>query len=169
MIIRSCFLHLPHRAGETPVLRRSAKGYLPLAPGLKYQAGGLTIMGKDGALTKNNPVRIERDRTIVEERLKGKTYRELSEQFGLSKCALHNILTSDEIRDIIETGTQEMIRLVPKAVDNYEKLLDSKDEKIKLQASKETLQTTGIIPSHTPSSVVVNILNQSIGGAMSQS
>jgi hypothetical protein len=34
-----------------------------------------------------------------------------------------------------------MIGLIPKAVDNYEKLLDSADEKIGLQASKETLQT----------------------------
>ena len=120
------------------------------------------MTGKDGALTKNNPARMERDRTIAEERLKGKTYRELSEHFGLSKSVLHRILNDDEIKDVIETGTKEMISLVPKAVANYEELLFSKDQKIKLQASKDCLQTTGIMPSHTPSPVVVNILNQQV-------
>ncbi len=119
-------------------------------------------MGTNGALTKDNPLRAVRDMAIATERLNGKTYRELSAQFGLSKGALNNILNDDEIRDVIETGTKEMVRLVPKAVDNYEKLLDSKDEKIKLQASKDCLQTTGIIPSHTQSSVMINILNQQI-------
>ena len=117
-------------------------------------------MGTNGALTKDNPQRAVRDRTIAAERLKGKTYRELSAQFGLSRGALGNILNDDEIRDVIETGTKQMVSLVPKAVGNYEKLLDSKDEKIKLQASKDCLQTTGIIPSHTQSTVMINVLNQ---------
>jgi hypothetical protein len=119
-------------------------------------------MGTDGALMKDNPQRAVRDRTIAAERLKGKTYRELSAQFGLSKSAIENILNDDVIRDVIETGTKQMVSLVPKAVGNYEKLLDSKDEKIKLQASKDCLQMTGIAPSHTQPSLVVNILNQQI-------
>ena len=119
-------------------------------------------MGTDGALTKDNPVRVERDGTIAAERLAGKTYRELSEQFGISKSTVFRILHDDEIRDVIETGTKQMVSLVPKAVGNYEKLLDSKDEKIKLQASKDCLQMTGIAPSHTQPSLVVNILNQQI-------
>lgn len=118
------------------------------------------MTAKNGALAKNNPARMERDRTIAEERLKGKTYRELSEQFGLSKSVLHRILNDDEIRDVIETGTSHMISLVPKALDNYRELLDSKDEKIRLQASKDCLQMTGIMPSHTQSPVMINILNQ---------
>lgn len=125
-------------------------------------------MGTDGALTKDNPQRAERDRSIATERLKGKTYRELSARFNLSESSIHRILNDDEIRDVIETGTLEMISLVPKAVGNYEKLLDSKDEKIKLQASKDCLQTTGIIPSHTQSSIVVNILNQQINPKTAQ-
>jgi DNA-binding Xre family transcriptional regulator len=117
-------------------------------------------MGKDGALTKDNPARIERDRTIAAERLKGKTYRELSEQFGLSKSSLHHILSDDEMRDVIETGTREITGLIPKAVGNYEKLLDSTDEKVRLKASQDVLQTTGIMPSHTQSNIMVNILNK---------
>jgi Mor family transcriptional regulator len=103
---------------------------------------------------------VERDRTIAAERLAGKTYRELSKQFRLSKSALFRILHDDEIRDVIETGTKQMVSLVPKAISNYQALLDSDDEKIKLQASKDCLQTTGIIPSHTQSTVMINILNQ---------
>jgi DNA-binding Xre family transcriptional regulator len=117
-------------------------------------------MGKHGALMKDNPLRTERDRTIAVERLKGKTYRELSEQFGLSKSSLHHILSDDEMRDVIETGTREITGLIPKAVGNYEKLLDSEDEKIRLKASQDVLQTTGIMPSHTQSNIMVNILNK---------
>jgi hypothetical protein len=69
---------------------------------------------------------------------------------------------------VIETGTKHMVSLVPKAVGNYEELLSSKDEKIKLQASKDCLQTTGIMPSHTPSPVVINILNQQIAPAQTE-
>lgn len=125
-------------------------------------------MGTNGALTKDNPQRAIRDRTIAAERLNGKTYRELQEQFGLSKGTIHNILNDDEIRDVIETGTKRMVSLVPKAVGNYEKLLDSKDEKIQLQASRDCLQTTGIIPSHTQSTVMINILNQQVNPAQTE-
>jgi hypothetical protein len=140
---------------------------------LSGDTGGINIrrghmIGKYGALTKSNPARSERDRTIATERLKGRTYGEFAKQFGLSKSTLHNILTADEIRDIIETGTMEIMSLVPKAVDNYQKLLDSKDEKIRLQASKETLQISGVMPSHTVSSVVVNVLNQNTDHAVTE-
>jgi len=53
-----------------------------------------------------------------------------------------------------------MIRLIPKAVDNYEVLLNSSDEKIRLQASKDCLQNTGVMASHTLPPVMVNIMNQ---------
>jgi Mor family transcriptional regulator len=68
-------------------------------------------MGTNGALTKDNPQRAIRDRTIAGERLKGRTYRELSEQFRLSKSAIQNILNDDEIRDVIDTGTKHMVSL----------------------------------------------------------
>ena len=61
-----------------------------------------------------------------------------------------------------------MVSLVPKAVDNYRGLLDSKDEKIRLQASKDCLQTTGIMPSHTQSPVMINILNQQVNPAQTK-
>ena len=47
-------------------------------------------------------------------------------------------------------------------------MLDSKDEKIKLQASKDCLQTVGVMPTHTPSTVMINILNQQSTVAQSE-
>lgn len=126
------------------------------------------MASKNGALATNNPARKERDRTIAEERLKGKTYRELSAQFGLSKSVLHHILNDDEIRDVIQTGTSNMVSLVPKAMDNYRVLLDSKDEKVRLQASKDCLQTTGIMPSHTQSAILINIMNQQVDSTQAE-
>jgi hypothetical protein len=117
-------------------------------------------MGKDGALTKGNPARIERDKAIAAARLQGATFRQLSKRFGVSTGTVSNILSDDEIRNIIHTGTKEMVGLVPKAISNYEQLLDSTDEKVRLKASQDVLQTTGIMPSHTQSTIMVNILNK---------
>ena len=68
----------------------------------------------------SNPAIAERNVTIAKKRLQGRTYRELSKEFGISKTQIHRVLNSDECRDIIETGTKEMLALVPKAVDNFE-------------------------------------------------
>ena len=118
---------------------------------------GEQIVGK---LAKNNPKQVERNLTIATERLKGKTYREIGEQFGLSKATVHDILNDEEIRDVIETGTREMVRLVPRAVDNYEKLLQSDNEKIVLAASKDTLQATSVMPGQQSATTIINVLNQ---------
>jgi len=45
-------------------------------------------MGKKGALMKDNPIRRERDVTIAAERLRGKTYKELSQDFEYQKHKL---------------------------------------------------------------------------------
>jgi hypothetical protein len=93
--------------------------------------------------------------------LAGGTYREIASKHNLSKATIHYILQDDEIKDVIQTGTKEMINMVPKAIDNYKMLLESDDQAIVLKASKDTLQTTGIMPSHTQNQVIYNIFNQS--------
>jgi len=117
-------------------------------------------MGKKGALMKDNPIRRERDVTIAAERLRGKTYKELSQDFGISKTQVGRILNDAEIKEVIETTQRGMVNLVPKAIENYQTLLDSDDEKIKLTASKEILQTVGVMPSHTQSVLIQNVFNQ---------
>ena len=46
-------------------------------------------------------------------------------------------------------------------IDNFNTILTDKDNKDFYKASKDTLQGTGIIPSHTQSPRIVNIFNQS--------
>jgi hypothetical protein len=117
-------------------------------------------MGTEGALAINNPERSRRDLSLANARLTGKTYSQLAEQFNISKQRVAQILNDDEIKDVIETGAKLYAGLIPKAVDNYRDLLDSKDEKIKHSASKDVLTATGIQPSHTQSIVIQNSFNR---------
>lgn len=106
--------------------------------------------------------RTKRDLTIVQERLSGLTYRELAENHDLSKAAIHLILNRDEIKEIVEQGTNEMVCLIPRAIDNLVKYLDPafKDKKIQWDASKTVLQNTGILASHTGGNTYIqNIFN----------
>ena len=111
-------------------------------------------------LTKDNPARIERDLTIVNDRLSGMVYREIAKKHGITKGRINQILNDDQIKDILETGTKEITCLVPKAIDNYQTLLQSKDEKIKLAASKDVLKTTRIMDTRTGDNYFTNIFNQ---------
>lgn len=113
-------------------------------------------------MPSSNPAIAERNLTIAQDRLAGATYRELSKRYGLATSTLHEILTDDEIKDVIETGTKEMIALVPKALDNYTRLLASGNDKIRLEASRDVTKNVGISPSHTQNQVIVNMFS---GGA----
>jgi len=110
-------------------------------------------------LTKDNPARIERDLTIAQQRLKGLTYSMLATQHGLSKTTISAILTDPEIKDILNTGTQEIVKLIPKAVDNYNTILSCDDLSLRLKASKDVLTTVGIAPSNTVNQYFTNIIN----------
>lgn len=116
-------------------------------------------MGKTGAMTANNPARDARDLTIASDRIKGATYQQIAERHGITKSRVGQILTDDEIRDVVETGQRQMISLVPKAVDNYQLLLDDPDSKIRLAASKDVSQAAGILPTHMQSLVINQIYN----------
>jgi len=116
-------------------------------------------MGKNGAFTKDNPARHKRDLTIAQQRLQGATYAELAKAHGISKARIHQILSDEEIRDIIETGTRQLISMVPLAIDNYQSFLtDKSDKTIKYKSSKDLLQAVGIQPSHAPATVINQIL-----------
>lgn len=101
--------------------------------------------------------RTNRNRTMAEDRLHGYTYSELSKKYGLAKSTIYSALNNEQIKEIIEVGQREMVSMAPIAVDNYRQLLRSEDEKIRLQASKEVLQTAGIVQSHTPSAIYMQV------------
>ena len=117
-------------------------------------------MSSNNPLTKDNPARNERDCTIAQDRLKGMTYSQIAEKHGVVKSTVGNILRDDDIKAILEQGTKELIAFIPKAVDNYNHLLTSGTEKIQLEASRDILKTTGIMPSHTSTQFFTNIYNQ---------
>lgn len=106
-----------------------------------------------------SPAKIERNRTIALDRIKGATYAQLSEKYGLAKSSLHSILSDDEIKEVIDSGVRHAVSLVPKAMGKIEKLMDSDDEKIALQASKEICNITSIAPSHAQNVFIQNIHN----------
>jgi hypothetical protein len=107
-----------------------------------------------------NPAIAERNVTIAQKRLQNHTYQELSKEFGISKTQVHRILNSDECRDIIETGTKELIALVPKAVDNYREFLSCDDKTLRYKASKDLLETTGIKASRMDHPIINQYYNQ---------
>lgn len=100
-------------------------------------------------LTKDNPARVRRDLAMVEDRLAGKSYEKIAKLHDISRQRAYQVLTEPENIDILETGKKAFIFLVPKAVDNYEELLCSETEKIKLEASRDVLKTTRIMDAHT--------------------
>ena len=110
--------------------------------------------------TNGNPAKIERNLTIAEQRIAGATYKELSQKHNLSTAQISYILNDSEIKDIVESGTKALISMVPFAIDNYQTFLTTKDHPDHYKASKDALQATGILPSHTLNQTIVNIFNQ---------
>ncbi len=58
--------------------------------------------------------------------MQGMSYKKLAIKYGLSKSRIGQILSKPEIKDVIDTGINMMISLVPLAVDVFEKAM--KDE-----------------------------------------
>ena len=113
--------------------------------------------------TDNNPAKIERNLSIANDRLAGHTYRQLAKDYNLSTGMISYILNDEEIKDVIESGTRELISRVPLAISRYDKILNSPDHSDHYKAIKDCLQTTGIFPSHTPSTVINNIMTVNTG------
>jgi hypothetical protein len=99
--------------------------------------------------THNNPGKMERNVTIAQDRLAGKTYAELAELHKVSKATISRVLNDDEIRAVLKQGTNELVSMVPLAVNNYLTILSDTKHSDFYKASKDTLQNTGILSSHT--------------------
>ena len=131
-------------------------------------------------LPANNPIRIKRDQAIGEERLKGATYSELCKQFNLNTSTICHILHTDTAaKEVLETGTREMIARLPLAIQNYDEFLhpnkqpvkDSqgvelrdkdgnvllveapKDKELREKVSTNIVQGLGILGTRTPMNV----------------
>lgn len=98
--------------------------------------------------------------TIAQERIAGKTYQEIADQYGCNKSTIFRALKKEEMQEILEIGMQQQIALVPKAIDvlNYT-LTQTDDKALRYKASQDVLKNTGLSPSMAPSIAITNILN----------
>jgi len=111
--------------------------------------------------TNGNPAKVERNVSLAADRSFGATYRELSIKYDLSQAHISRILNDKEIKDVIETGTRQMIARVPLAISRYDAILNNPKHSDHYKSIKDCLTMTGILPSHTQSQTIVNIFNQS--------
>jgi len=112
-------------------------------------------------LSKDNPERTKRDNAIASQRLEGSSYQEIADRMNLGKTSIHRILQDDEIKDVMETAQKKMVDMVPRVIDNYETLLVSEDESMRLKASQDVAKNVGLAPSNARNQFIVNILDQS--------
>ena len=114
-------------------------------------------------LPVHSPVRVKRDETIAHKFIEGQSYREIAKATGVSIATVCRALKREDIKDIIETGTQQAVALVPKAIDNFIDDMfqvpgkDNTLRTIRQKASDRVLQITGIAPSNV--NTLYNFLN----------
>jgi transposase len=101
-----------------------------------------------------------RNREIVEHRLSGKSYSEIGKLYGLDQSTICRTLQKDEIREILETGMQQQIAMVPKAINVLHATLDQTEDKgLRLKAADTILKNTGLSPNTSTSITLTQILN----------
>lgn len=109
--------------------------------------------------SKNNPIKVQRNISVAQSKLAGKSYREIAKIHGIDPGTVSRILQNADIKDIIETGTKQIVAMVPKAIDNYREFLVDEDKKIKLSATQDVAKMTGLSPSHTQNVIISNSFN----------
>ncbi len=113
------------------------------------------MAGKKGALDKTNPKRIARDCSMAEKRAEGKSYSQLAKEFGISKSRVGQILRQDEIKEILDETTKQLVSLVPLAMENVIRtLLDKNEKALAYKASTDLLKTIGVAPSHVNNPII---------------
>jgi hypothetical protein len=97
---------------------------------------------------------------VVQGRLEGKTYSELGRIHGVNASTICRTLQKDEIREVLETGMQQQISLVPKAITVLQDTLTQTDDKgLRLKAADTILKNTGLSPNNSTSITLTQILN----------
>jgi hypothetical protein len=103
----------------------------------------------------------ERDKSIVEDRIEGQTYAELSEKYKIKRSNLSRILNKPELKELIDIGTQQVISLTPLAIKvHYDLMVDKDNKALGLKAAETVLKTSAIVPSNTVNQTINNIYKQ---------
>jgi len=106
-----------------------------------------------------------RDNKIAQDRVKGMNYIQLAKKHGISKSRIGQILRKDDIKEIIETGSAQMVAMVPKAIDVQYQAMEITDKEGKptilaIKASENVLKTSSVMPSNTTNQTINNVFNQ---------
>jgi phosphoribosyl-dephospho-CoA transferase len=106
-----------------------------------------------------------RNVSIANDRVGGMTYHKLSKKYGVTKTQIGRILKNDEIKEIVEYATSEIIALLPKAWEVHEKSMKAVDKSgdptaLAVKASENVLKTSSVMPSNAVNQRVTNVFNQ---------
>lgn len=107
------------------------------------------------------PAKVKRNTTIANQRLSGKTYREIAALNGVDKSTVCRVLKRDEIKDVVDQGMIEMISRVPKGIDVIDQALNDykNNPTISFKAGKFVLETATIAPTKAENQTINNIVN----------
>ena len=101
-----------------------------------------------------------RDLEIAQLRIQGATYKKIAEQFELTESRACQILSKPEIKDVVDTGINNLVNYIPVSINAFCKLLLDKDAPDHYKAVKDHLQTMGILASHSGGNVYIqNVYN----------
>lgn len=111
-----------------------------------------------GKLSKTNPARQQRDTTIAEMRLQGKSIREIAKEIGLDKSQVCRVLNDKEVKEILDKVHRFYGGFAEDVGREFMGLcLLSSDPAIREKAIKEYHKIMGISPAHTPSIFIQNL------------
>jgi len=108
---------------------------------------------------KKNPKVAVRNQRIAQDRLVGMTYRDLARKYNISKSRVAQILTMPEMKDVIDTGANQMVSLVPLACQVHLNALQSDNLALAFKAAETVLKVCGIIPAHITNQTIHSIIN----------
>ena len=101
---------------------------------------------------------------MAADKLAGKTITEIAKENGITTGRVCQILSDDQLQDILKAGTAKVIELVPKAIANIDRLQGSEKEEISHRASETILKTAGLTGPHASPLVTqyiqINQVNQ---------
>ena len=106
-----------------------------------------------------NPASAHKNSYITQLYLQGLNQTEIAKKVGIDQSQVSRRLNNDDCKEMIETGMSDMCAMIPKAMQNFNKSLDSDDEAIRIKVSEIVCKNTGIAPSHTTNTFIQNIYN----------
>jgi hypothetical protein len=87
---------------------------------------------------------------------------EIAIQFNRDPSTIYKRLKDEDLRAVIIQGTKELAAYIPEVIVGYKGLIRSDNEKIKLEAYRDVLRTTGIMPTHTSNQFFVQINQKNV-------